>query len=210
MCQDAKTALTTGNTDTARARFSQYQTYRDQALAMTPTVLRVGSTALQVRVCDGVPAHIAQIDARHDSYEKAAQAALSAYQRAQDSCDVSRRIAEGTELSEQQLAVVTETLAQAQAYGAEAGERAGRLSRAGARVDSRIREQMTALRDKVENCRQQVIVRVDTLRMQLDVNRQQDLARLAPPAPVAPAAPVQAAPTGLQQAVLVQGMQPDL
>lgn len=61
MCQDARSALREGNLKNSRIRFSQYEMNRDRAVRLSGSVLRVGSIAVQVRMCDGLTDKIAAL-----------------------------------------------------------------------------------------------------------------------------------------------------
>lgn len=61
MCQDARSALRQGDARETRLRYSQYEMNRDRALRMSESVLKVGSIAVQVRICDGLTDRVAAL-----------------------------------------------------------------------------------------------------------------------------------------------------
>lgn len=61
MCQETKAALQAGIGKESRYRYSQYEINRGRALRMAESVLKVGSIAVQVRICNGLSEKVAAL-----------------------------------------------------------------------------------------------------------------------------------------------------
>ncbi|MAR92868.1 MAG: hypothetical protein CML06_18630 [Pseudomonadales bacterium] len=92
-CNAARDALERADLNTANAAFEQFQQQRDQALAITPTVLRVGSVGVRLRVCDRLVEKIALAQAQQQLQQQRRDRAQAAYSTALASCDAGRELA---------------------------------------------------------------------------------------------------------------------
>jgi hypothetical protein len=87
-CADARAALDVSDLDQASASFVQFQALRDQALSVTPTVLRVGSVAVRMRVCDRLVEKISLAETARQMAQQTLGRARGHFNRALASCEV--------------------------------------------------------------------------------------------------------------------------
>lgn len=87
-CAEANTALDAADLDQASVSFEQFRALRDQALTVTPTVLRVGSVAVRMRVCDRLVEKIALAEAERQMTQQTVGRARIHFNKALASCEV--------------------------------------------------------------------------------------------------------------------------
>ncbi|WP_290578981.1 hypothetical protein [Ketobacter sp.] len=91
-CGEARAALDGADLTAAADAFARFQTLRDQALEVTPTVLRVGSVAVRMRVCDRLVEKISLAKAERQLELQTSQRALGYFNKAMASCEAGEAI----------------------------------------------------------------------------------------------------------------------
>ena len=87
-CAAAQAALDAGQLAKASTSLKRFQTLRDEALAVTPTVLRVGSVAVRMRVCDRLVEKIALAESARQIAAQTVGRAQGHFNKAMASCEV--------------------------------------------------------------------------------------------------------------------------
>ncbi len=116
VCNDIKTLVSGDYLTKAKSKFAEYQQIRDQALAMTNTVLKVGSNASKARRCDRMEQRILAAEQRVKLREKQADRLISTLRKSTDSCLVSTRMLKRVGNNLEKLGAAEEMLSQAKDY----------------------------------------------------------------------------------------------
>ena len=95
-CNEAKTRLeASSGVFEAETNLKQYKELRDQALETTPTILRVGSVAVQVRVCDGLDEKISLVENQMKRTHRETDKVIASFNKAMDTCQVGTGMLKG-------------------------------------------------------------------------------------------------------------------
>ena len=201
VCKEVKSLIQGDYISKAKTRFLEYTRHRNQALALTDTVLKVGSNASKIRRCDRLEEKIIAAEQRIHHSEIKADRLLSALRKSNDSCEVSRSMLADTDVSEEKLQAVESMLSQSREYFRQTEQYPEAISRAenfpGYESSRMIRQHML----EYSRCDQNVAARLNDqreylARQQAEAAAQvQQVAQTAEPAPQAPvtaAAPVEA------------------
>lgn len=116
VCGEVKSLVNGDYLSKAKARFLEYTRHRDQALAMTDTVLKVGFNASKIRRCDRLEEKIIAAEQRIHHSEIKADRLLSALRKSTDSCEVTRNLLEDGKVTEDKLMAAESMLSQARDY----------------------------------------------------------------------------------------------
>lgn len=116
VCGEVKSLIDADHLTKAKASFLEYTQRRDQALAMTDTVLKVGSNASKVRRCDRLEEKIIAAEQRIHHSEIKADRLLSALRKSTDVCEVTRKMLQDDKVTAEKLEAADTMLAQARDY----------------------------------------------------------------------------------------------
>lgn len=130
VCKEIKPLLSGEYLTKAKAKFLEYTQYRDQALAMTDTVLQVGSNASKVRRCDRIEEKIIAAEQSVQVSEIKADRLLSTLRKSTDSCLVVNKMLEDAGDNPEKLHAAQAMLSQARSYFDDAQAYPNALARA--------------------------------------------------------------------------------
>ena len=186
MCQDARSALNRGNLEDSRSRFNQYELNRDRALKMSDSVLKVGSIAVQVRICNGLTDKIASAEKQNNNFARMARDVIAGLSRANDTCGLGTRLITSGDMNADKRAMLTDTLNQSQSQADEVATTATQLNRMGTPVVGKALDQIHALDTQLEQCAQTITAAVQQYDDAQKVAAVQVTAPIDAPAEVAP------------------------
>lgn len=166
-CSEAKNAFSSQhNLEQAEAKLQEYQGLRDQALETTPTVLRVGSVAVQVRVCDRLEEKISLAKAQNSHAEQKSDRVIASYNKAAETCDVSAQMLKGGQASADKLQAADQLLVQVKQYQTKADQQAGGLLNSRS-LSSESRKRLAGIQGVLKTCHSQVVAKIESSRQKL-------------------------------------------
>lgn len=116
VCKEVKALVKRDHLTKAKAKYMEYTQYRDQALNLTDTVLKVGSNASKERRCNRLEDRIIAAEQRIQYSEIKADRLVSTLRKSTDSCLVSGRMLENVGSNMEKLKAAEAMLSQAQDY----------------------------------------------------------------------------------------------
>ena len=163
-CSEAKTALKgTPDIAGAQANLAQYHELKDKALATTPTVLRVGSVAVQMRVCDRLEEKISLAQNQRNQAEKLSEQVIAFYNKAADTCSVGTDMLKAGVSNSQQLQAAEKLLNRLSAYQVQANDEAEALMKNRSLAAS-TRQDLNRMQSEITQCQTQVVAKVGQAR----------------------------------------------
>ncbi|AUM14670.1 hypothetical protein [Ketobacter alkanivorans] len=162
-CEQARAALDASNLEQASESFNQFQSLRDQALAVTPTVLRVGSLAVRMRVCDRLVEKISLAQSDQQLALQKASRALTVYNKALASCDVGRGMSATSSLSTEAVKALEDVLSQVNKQLSNGDALGNGLDRS---VGDG--QQLAAIRNRVTACSSDIVASVASMNTKLE------------------------------------------
>ena len=161
-CGDAQSALEASNLKAATQAFSQFEQLRDQALAITPTVLRVGSVAVRMRVCDRLVEKISLAKAERQLELQTSSRAVGYFNKALASCEAGESIINKQKPSEGTISSLEVVLNQLNNHNSQ-GEALVKTLSAGAEAGN-----LKRLQSRVSACEGQIVAAVDAIKKHLE------------------------------------------
>jgi len=115
-CKEAKAFAKGDYLSKARVKYKEYQDFRNQAVALTESVLKVASNSSKVRRCDKLESSLMAAQTRVVNDEQKANELISLLRRAEDSCLVAQRLATKSGESRVNLDTTKSMLGHAERY----------------------------------------------------------------------------------------------
>lgn len=160
-CEQSRNALQANDLKSASDFYHQFEALRDEALQITPTVLRVGSVAVRMRVCDRLVEKISLAQSDNQLAQQQIRLAANSYNKALASCDAGKSIRAGG-VSNESLSALEGVLLQLQKHRTSADGIANTVSTGG---EGR---QLANLRDRTANCQTDMMAAVKSMKYKLD------------------------------------------
>lgn len=162
-CAKARTALEASDLKLANASLQRFSELRDEALKVTPTVLRVGSVAVRMRVCDRMVEKISLAESAQQLALQKASRALGSYDKALASCDAGRSMLSAAKVSNETVTAVNGVLRQLNQHQSGADALAKELT--GSTGES---QRLSAIRNRVSSCNKELVAAVKSMQIQLE------------------------------------------
>lgn len=175
-CKEAKVLAKGDYLTKAKVKYSEYLELRNQAVALTESVLKVASNSSKVRRCDKLENNLMVAHSRVVNDEQKAEELISLLRRAEDSCLVAQRIATKAGKSRAELNSTVSMLGHAERYFKETEVHAGALARAANYPGYETSKQIKRLTSTFSICRDELVVIVDAATK--SVVRQEELAKI--------------------------------
>ncbi|MCG8668543.1 MAG: hypothetical protein MI867_03950 [Pseudomonadales bacterium] len=167
VCKEVKLLVSRDHLTRAKSKFVEYKQFRDQALGMTDTVLKVGSNASKARRCDRLQDRIVAAEERIKFSEIKADRLVSTLRKSSDSCLVTGRMLENVGNNLEKLKAAEEMLSQAQGYFKQTQNYPEAIARAenypGYESSKRIRQYMV----DYGRCEQNVVATIASQKSQI-------------------------------------------
>lgn len=161
-CNAAQSALESHNLNTATESFTRFEGLRDQALEITPTVLRVGSVAVRMRVCDRLVEKISLAKAERQLELQTSTRALGYFNKALASCEAGESIINKQKPSEDTVASLEAVLNQLNNHNNQ-GEALVKTPSSGSDAGN-----LKRLQSRVSSCQGQIAAAVDAIKLHLE------------------------------------------
>lgn len=161
-CSMAQASLEASNLKAAAQAFTQFEQLRDQALAITPTVLRVGSVAVRMRVCDRLVEKISLAKAERQLELQTSTRAVGYFNKALASCETGESIINKQKPSEATISSLEVVLNQLNNHNSQ-GEALVKTLSSGAEAGN-----LKRLQGRVSACKGQIVAAVDAIKQHLE------------------------------------------
>lgn len=163
-CSEAKNALRgEPNLATAKEKHTQYMALRDKALATTPTVLRVGSVAVQLRVCDRLEEKISLVQTNQNRTIEMSTRTIAAFQKAADTCSVGKDMLKNRSNNLEKIQAADQLLARLRQDQQQANKQATALL-TDQIVAKSAQQQIKQLQSSLKRCQSQVVAKQEAAR----------------------------------------------
>ena len=161
-CGEARTALEANDLKAATAAFDQFEMLRDQALEVTPTVLRVGSVAVRMRVCDRLVEKISLAKTERQLVQQTSSRALDHFKTALTRCESGENIINKSTPSNATVVSLEGVLNQLNTHVGQ-GEALAKALPPGAES-----EQLSATQLRVSSCQKDIVAAVEAIKQHLE------------------------------------------
>ncbi|MGB3622798.1 hypothetical protein FT643_00710 [Ketobacter sp. MCCC 1A13808] len=190
-CGEVRMALDQGALTQAQTKFNEYETMSQQALAVTPTVLRVGSLGVQFRRCDQLVEKISLAKVKRSRVALETERTLAGFKRVMDSCSVAEKLLQSPMEDSGKLQATKRVLEQVSEQLQLADRQAAELVRSAVASGVAYEQQVTDAQYNASACRQNLLSQVSAIRHQVQqAGLQQHVATVEQPEPVAASAAV--------------------
>lgn len=160
-CNEAKTRLeASSGVFEAETNLKQYKELRDQALETTPTILRVGSVAVQVRVCDGLDEKISLVENQMKRTHRETDKVIASFNKAMDTCQVGTGMLKGATSNPETVEAAGQVLNQLTQYQENAEQQASALLRKG-NLGADSKKRLSSLKSDLNSCYTSMTARID-------------------------------------------------
>jgi len=175
-CKEAKVFAKGDYLSKARVKYKEYLALRNQAIALTDSVLKVASNSSKVRRCDKLESSLMAAQTRVLNDEQRAGELISLLQRAEDSCLVAQRMATKSGESRVYLDTTKGMLGHAERYFNETQLHQDALKRATNYPGYSSSKQVQRLTSTFIICRDELVAIIDAATQ--SVNRQEELSKI--------------------------------
>lgn len=156
-CLAVQNELKSGTVDAAKHHFQNYLQFRQAAMAVTPSVLKVGSLGTRMRRCDQLEEKIAAADAWLNRLNAEVQSLRVVYQTAANHCSLGMKLVQGGQPADARLGASREVLDRMDQALLPLQPSAAALRDPG----------IAELVQQVEDCQQSLLMDVAAMRLQL-------------------------------------------
>ena len=175
-CKEAKVLAKGDYLSKARIKYKEYQDFRNQAVALTDSVLKVGSNSSKVRRCDMLESSLMAAQTRVVNDEQKAVELISLLRRAEDSCLVAQSMAIKSGESRVNLDTTKSMLGHAKSYFNETPLHKSALDRASNYPGYSSSKQIQQLISTFLICRDELMVVIGAATQ--SVIRQEELSKI--------------------------------
>ena len=175
-CKKAKAFAKGDYLSKARVKYKEYLNLRNQAVALTDSVLKVASNSSKVRRCDKLESSLMAAQTRVVNDEQKASELISLLQRVEDSCLVAQRMATKSGESRVNLDTTKSMLDHAERYFNETQLHDDAFKRASNYPGYLSSKQIQRLTKTFLICRDELVAIIDAATQ--SVNRQEELLKI--------------------------------
>ncbi|OUR92530.1 hypothetical protein A9Q81_16425 [Gammaproteobacteria bacterium 42_54_T18] len=175
-CKEAKAFAKGDYLSKARVKYREYLDLRNQAVALTSSVLKVASNSSKVRRCDKLESSLMAAQTRVVNDEYKANELITLLQRAEDSCLVAQRLATKSGESRINLDTTKSMLVHAERYFSQTQLHKDALNRAANYPGYGSSKQIKQLTSTFSICRGELVAIIDAATK--SVNRQEELSKI--------------------------------
>lgn len=174
VCKEVRTLIRGDYITKAKARFLDYARQRDKAVALTDTVLKVGSNASKIRRCDRLEEKIIAAEQRIEASEIRADRLISALRKSNATCEVTQSLLSDDGVNAKALDAAGNMLSQAREYFSQTENYPEAIRRAENFPGYESSKQIRAYMLEYSRCDQTVAARLTDQRQQLAQRQQQN------------------------------------
>ncbi len=175
-CKKAKELAKGDYLSKARIKYKEYQNFRNQAVALTNSVLKVASNSSKVRRCDKLETNLMAAQTKVVNDEHKASELITLLKRAEDSCLVAQRMATKSGESRVNLDTTKSMLVHAERYFNQTQLHEDALKRATNYPGYGSSKHIKQLTSIFSICRDELVAIIDAATQ--SVNRQEEQAKI--------------------------------